>query len=187
MLVPSLSINGQISLRNSKILIVGAGGLGCPSALYLAAAGVGEITIIDGDEVDLTNLHRQILHSESDINTPKVLSAASKLQSLNSNIKIKPIKLHANGDTLTEILSNENYNVVLDCTDNVATRYLLNDICVLNNIPLVSGSALQLEGQLTIYNYKNGPCYRCIFPVPPPPETVTSCGDGGVVGPGYFD
>ncbi|KAK4883071.1 hypothetical protein RN001_006390 [Aquatica leii] len=182
MLIPSISISGQIAIKESKVLIVGAGGLGCPAALYLAAAGVGELTIVDNDEVELSNLHRQILHSEVDVGISKVKSASHKLLNLNSSIKVNPIHMHVDGTTLMDILNKNIFNVVVDGTDNVATRYLLNDACVLKNIPLVSGSALQMEGQLTVYNYNNGPCYRCIFPVPPPPDTVTSCGDGGVLG-----
>ncbi|KAF5301485.1 hypothetical protein FQR65_LT08788 [Abscondita terminalis] len=182
MLIPSISVSGQVALKESKVLVVGAGGLGCPSALYLAAAGIGELTIVDNDEVELSNLHRQILHSEFDVGVSKVNSATYKLLNLNSNIKINPVHMHVEGKSLMNLLNMKQFDVVVDATDNVATRYLLNDACVLKNIPLVSGSALQMEGQLTVYNYKNGPCYRCIFPVPPPPNTVTSCGDGGVLG-----
>lgn len=188
-----------------KVLIVGAGGLGCPSAMYLASAGVGHITIVDNDAVDLTNLHRQILHYQSDLGSQKVMSVANKLYrsvlklfepnvykaificSMNSNVTVFPLEIQVNSKSLPLLLLDYKYNAVLDCTDNVATRYLLNDACVINKIPLISGSALQLEGQLTVYNYKGGPCYRCLFPVPPPPEAVTSCGDGGIVGPGKIE
>ncbi|KAK9711706.1 ThiF family [Popillia japonica] len=183
MLLSQFSITGQIALKKSRVLIVGMGGLGCPCALYLAAAGIGELTIVDYDEVELTNLHRQVLHGENDIGIPKILSAYNRLKNLNSNIKIIPIHTHANSSTLTDLFKNKTFDVVVDGSDNVATRYLLNDICVLNNLPLVSGSALQMEGQLTVYNYNKGPCYRCLFPVPPPPDTVMNCGDGGVLGP----
>lgn len=185
MLTPQIRLEGQLRLKSAKVLIVGTGGLGCPAALYLSSAGVGSITIIDNDEVELSNLHRQILHSEADIGNPKVISAFEKLKSINNNIEIKPVHMHVDNDSMMKFLCNENdFNVVIDGTDNVATRYLLNDACVMYGLPLVSGSALQMEGQLTVYNYKNGPCYRCLYPVPPPPETVTSCGDGGVLGPG---
>lgn len=110
-------------------------------------------------------------------------SAHNKLQSLNTSIKIIPLKLTADKSSLKQHLKGKKYDVILDCSDNVATRYLLNDFSVINHIPLVSGSALQFEGQLTVYNYENGPCYRCLFPIPPPPEAVTNCGDGGVLGP----
>ncbi|XP_019875481.2 adenylyltransferase and sulfurtransferase MOCS3-like isoform X2 [Aethina tumida] len=181
-IMPDFNIEGQCSLKSSRALIVGVGGLGCPAALYLAAAGIGNLTLLDYDTVELTNLHRQVLHYECDIGVPKVESAYKKLKSINHNINIEPINLHVNSMTIEELLKKNKFDVVLDCTDNVTTRYLLNDICVLYKIPLVSGSALQFEGQLTVYNYKNGPCYRCLFPVPPPPDSVTSCGDGGVLG-----
>ncbi|XP_063908727.1 adenylyltransferase and sulfurtransferase MOCS3 isoform X2 [Zophobas morio] len=148
MIMPQVSKLGQVILKKSRILIIGAGGLGCPASLYLASAGVGEIHIADYDDVELSNLHRQVLHFEEDVGRPKVDSVYNKLNS-----------------------------------DNAPTRYLLNDVCVFHNIPLVSGSALQMEGQLTVYHYKNGPCYRCLFPIPPPTHTVTNCGDGGVLGP----
>lgn len=183
MLVPCLGLKGQIKLKESNILIVGAGGLGCPAALYLAAAGVGTITLLDYDQADITNLHRQILHSEYSLGVNKVDSAAERLKSINSNVKVIPLLMSADSKSLKDLFSKNKYDVVLDGSDNVATRYLLNDICVLNNVPLVSGSALQMEGQLTVYNFKNGPCYRCLFPIPPPPQTVTNCGDGGVLGP----
>ncbi|XP_044257909.1 adenylyltransferase and sulfurtransferase MOCS3 [Tribolium madens] len=181
MIMPQICKSGQRNLKEGKILIVGAGGLGCPASLYLAAAGIGEIHILDYDEVELSNLHRQILHYETNIGLPKVQSVADKLKSLNSNIKIVPLHIHASS-SITDLVQKNKYDVVLDCTDNAPTRYLLNDICVIYNIPLVSGSALQMEGQLTVYHYLNGPCYRCLFPKPPPAHTVTNCGDGGVLG-----
>ncbi|XP_057672888.1 adenylyltransferase and sulfurtransferase MOCS3 isoform X1 [Diorhabda carinulata] len=183
MIMPEVTVTGQKLLKNSRVLVVGMGGLGCPAALYLVTAGVGEITIVDYDEVELSNLHRQVLHSEDDISSPKVASAFQKLSKINSNIKIIPIQEHINSATIGNLVKSNKFNVVVDGTDNVATRYLLNDVCVLNNIPLVSGSALQMEGQLTVYHYEGGPCYRCLFPLPPPPYTVTNCGDGGVLGP----
>jgi adenylyltransferase/sulfurtransferase len=181
MLMPQISMLGQVALKNSQVLIVGAGGLGCPASLYLAAAGVGDIHIVDYDEVELSNLHRQILHHEGDIGVLKVHSASDKLRDINSNINVVPHHIHASS-SIVELITKHAYDVVLDCSDNAPTRYLLNDICVIHNIPLVSGSALQMEGQLTVYHYKNGPCYRCLFPTPPPPHTVTNCGDGGVLG-----
>ncbi|XP_076279398.1 ubiquitin-like activating enzyme 4 [Lasioglossum baleicum] len=175
-----IGIEGQIKLKNSSILIVGAGGLGCPAALYLASAGIGHIGIVDYDDVEINNLHRQLLYTEASIGTAKVDAAAEHLNRMNSNIKVTPYKVQLDSNNAMEII--ENYDVVLDATDNVATRYLLNDACVLSKKPLVSGSALRFEGHLSVFNYK-GPCYRCIFPKPPPPETVTNCGDGGVFGP----
>lgn len=178
--LPEIGVKGQLKLKNSAILIVGAGGLGCPAALYLASAGVGHIGIIDYDNVEINNLHRQLLYTETNIGTSKVNSASENLNCLNSNIKITPYKIQLDSTNALEIIKC--YDVVLDATDNVATRYLLNDACVLNKKPLVSGSALRFEGHLSVFNY-NGPCYRCVFPKPPPPETVTNCGDGGVFGP----
>lgn len=178
--LPEIAIKGQVKLKNSAILIVGAGGLGCPAALYLASAGVGQIGIIDYDDVEINNLHRQLLYAETSIGTPKVNTAAESLNRLNSDIKVTPYKIQLDSSNALDIIKS--YDVVVDATDNVATRYLLNDACVLSNKPLVSGSALKFEGHLSVFNY-NGPCYRCIFPKPPPPETVTNCGDGGVFGP----
>ncbi|KOC68384.1 Adenylyltransferase and sulfurtransferase MOCS3 [Habropoda laboriosa] len=178
--LPEIGVKGQVKLKNSAVLIVGAGGLGCPAALYLASSGVGHIGIIDYDDVEINNLHRQLLYAETSIGTSKVNAAAESLNRLNSDIKITPYKIQLNSSNTLEIIKC--YDVVLDATDNVATRYLLNDACVLSKKPLVSGSALRFEGHLSVFNY-NGPCYRCIFPKPPPPETVTNCGDGGVFGP----
>lgn len=178
--LPEIGIKGQIKLKNSSILIVGAGGLGCPAALYLASAGAGQIGIIDYDDVEINNLHRQLLYAETQIGIPKVNAAAENLNRLNSDIKVIPYKIQLDSSNALNIIKS--YDVVIDATDNVATRYLLNDACVLSNKPLVSGSALKFEGHLSVFNY-NGPCYRCLFPKPPPPETVTNCGDGGVFGP----
>ncbi|XP_008543693.1 adenylyltransferase and sulfurtransferase MOCS3 [Microplitis demolitor] len=178
-LVPIIGVPGQLKIKKSSVLIIGAGGLGCPCALYLTGAGVGHIGIIDYDTIELNNLHRQLLFTCHDIGRAKVDAAADHLTKLNNNVKITPYKIQANSNNIIDIIKD--YDVVIDATDNVPTRYLVNDACVLTNKPLISGSALKLEGQLTVYNYK-GPCYRCIFPEPPPPETVTNCGDGGVLG-----
>lgn len=170
---------------NTSVLIVGAGGLGCPSALYLAAAGIGCIGLVDYDEVEMSNLHRQMLHSELKVNWSKVASAKDSLSKLNSSVQITPHKLHLNSGNALELI--EKYDIVVDATDNVPTRYLLNDACVLSGKPLVSGSALRFDGQLTIYNYGNGPCYRCLYPKPPPPETVGNCSEAGVLGVGTYN
>ncbi|XP_066583419.1 adenylyltransferase and sulfurtransferase MOCS3-like isoform X2 [Prorops nasuta] len=177
--VEDFGVQGQLKLKGAKVLIVGTGGLGCPAALYLASAGIGCIGLVDYDNVEINNLHRQVLYTETDIGVPKVTAAAERLHRLNSNIKIIPYNIQLSSVNCLEIIKQ--YDIILDATDNVATRYLLNDACVIAKKPLVSGSALRLEGQLTVYNY-NGPCYRCIFPNPPAPETVTNCGDGGVLG-----
>uniref|UniRef100_A0A6M2DLR5 Adenylyltransferase and sulfurtransferase MOCS3 homolog n=1 Tax=Xenopsylla cheopis TaxID=163159 RepID=A0A6M2DLR5_XENCH len=180
MFVPEFGVESQLKLKNASVLVVGIGGLGCPASLYLAGAGIGTIGILDYDDVEMNNLHRQLLHCESDIGYSKVHSAINTLSRLNSTVNLIPHNTVLSSANAMDIIKK--YDIVLDCTDNVATRYLLNDCCIMTNRPLVSGSALQMEGQLTVYGYKNGPCYRCLFPVPPPPETVTNCGDGGVLG-----
>lgn len=179
-ILSEIGVQGQLKLKRASVLVVGAGGLGCPSALYLAGAGIGRIGILDYDEVELTNLHRQLLHSESTVGLTKVDSAQAYLEELNSQIEVTTHHTQLTSENALKVIGA--YDIVVDATDNVATRYLLNDACVLLKKPLVSGSALQLEGQLTVYNFNGGPCYRCLFPNPPPPETVTNCGDGGVLG-----
>jgi len=180
LILPQLGPGGQLKLKGSSVLVVGAGGLGCPSAVYLAAAGVGRLGIVDYDEVELSNLHRQVLHTESRVGMAKSLSIAQSCFKLNSSVECIPYQIALSSSNALDIIKD--YDVIIDATDNVATRYLLNDACVLSGKPLVSGSALRFEGQLTVYNYKNGPCYRCLYPNPPPPETVTNCSDGGVLG-----
>ncbi|XP_067120551.1 adenylyltransferase and sulfurtransferase MOCS3 [Centruroides vittatus] len=180
LLLPEIGVEGQKALKSSRVLIVGAGGLGCPAGIYLAASGVGKIGIVDHDVVELNNLHRQILHKEKTIQTHKTESFSSAIKELNSSICCVCYPVLLDSENIKDIIID--YDIVIDATDNVATRYLLNDACVIYGKPLVSGSALRLEGQLTVYNYDGGPCYRCLFPVPPPPETVTNCSDGGVLG-----
>ncbi|XP_026747930.1 adenylyltransferase and sulfurtransferase MOCS3 isoform X2 [Trichoplusia ni] len=191
-LLREIGVKGQSRICQARVLIVGAGGLGCPAGLYLAGAGVGEIGIIDYDVVELTNIHRQVLHFEHDQNVNKAESAAATLRSINSRIKITPYKVQLDSKNALEIAAN--YDVILDCTDNVPTRYLLSDLSCLVKKPLISGSALKMEGQLTIYGYRadnqdggkepaRGPCYRCVFPSPPPAAAVGSCSAHGVAGP----
>ncbi|XP_033734374.1 adenylyltransferase and sulfurtransferase MOCS3-like [Pecten maximus] len=180
LILPEIGVKGQLSISSTSVLVVGAGGLGCPSSIYLAAAGIGRIGLVDYDEVELTNLHRQILHTETKVGVTKSASAAHACKSLNSHVECVPYHLQLNSSNALQLI--QQYDIVLDATDNVATRYLLNDACILANKPLVSGSALRFEGQLTVYNYNGGPCYRCLYPKPPPPETVTNCSDGGVLG-----
>lgn len=177
-ILPNFRVSGQLRMKNASVLIVGAGGLGCPSSQHLVGAGVGHIGLVDYDVLEVTNLHRQLMHSEEMLGVPKVDSLKASLLKLNSNTKITTFNTQLDSKNAKEIIMP--FDIVLDCTDNVATRYLLNDACVIMGKPLVSGSALQFEGQLTVYNYKNGPCYRCVFPKPPPPEAVMNCGDGGV-------
>ncbi|XP_014262280.1 adenylyltransferase and sulfurtransferase MOCS3 [Cimex lectularius] len=181
MIVPSIGVQGQEKFKKASVLIVGCGGLGCPAAQYLVGTGIGRIGLLDYDDVEESNLHRQILHKESSIGISKVESVASSLMNLNSEVKIEKHHKQICSSNASEIVSK--YDIVIDATDNVPTRYLLNDVCVLLNRPLVSGSAIKMEGQLTVYNCKGGPCYRCLFPQPPPPEAVSNCGDVGVLGP----
>jgi len=181
LITPDIGVQGQMLLKAAKVLVVGAGGLGCPVALYLAAAGVGLLGIVDYDTVEISNLHRQIGHRESGTGVPKCESLANQIKELNSLVETKTFNTVFTSDTAIDII--QQFDIVVDASDNVATRYLVSDACVLTGKPLVSGSALKWEGQVTVYNYNNGPCYRCLFPVPPPAETVTRCSDGGVLGP----
>ncbi|XP_022089073.1 adenylyltransferase and sulfurtransferase MOCS3-like [Acanthaster planci] len=180
LILPEIGVKGQLRLCNSSALIVGAGGLGCPAAIYLAAAGIGQLGIVDYDAVELNNLHRQVLHTEAGVGQPKSASVSSSVSRLNSSVWCVPYHMQLDSRNAMDVINK--YDIVLDCTDNVATRYLLNDACILGGKPLVSGSALRFEGQLTVYNYEGGPCYRCLYPKPPPPETVTNCSSGGVLG-----
>ncbi|NWX95097.1 MOCS3 sulfurtransferase, partial [Nothoprocta ornata] len=180
LVLPELGVRGQLRLGRCSVLVVGCGGLGCPLAQYVAAAGVGRLGLLDHDVVETSNLHRQVLHGEAARGLPKAVSAAAALRLLNSAVHYVPY-CGALGPRDALALVRQ-YDVVADCSDNVATRYLVNDACVLAGKPLVSGSALRMEGQLVVYNYQGGPCYRCLFPAPPPPHTVTNCADGGVLG-----
>ena len=180
LILPQLGADGQEKLKAGRVLVVGAGGLGAPVALYLAAAGVGHIGLVDADRVEIDNLHRQVIHSEHTLNQHKAESARDACRRLNSSIEVVAHVNHFDSSNAMEIARG--YDILIDATDNVASRYLINDVGILLGVPVVSGSALRLEGQVTIYGYKGGPCYRCIYPKPPPPETVTNCSDGGVVG-----
>nr|XP_057946037.1 adenylyltransferase and sulfurtransferase MOCS3 isoform X2 [Doryrhamphus excisus] len=180
LLLPELGVQGQLNLSKTSVLIVGCGGLGCPLAQYLAAAGIGRLGLLDYDEVELNNLHRQVLHGEENQGQAKALSAANAVRRLNSRVECVPYHLQLSSENAMQLI--QQYDIVADCSDNVPTRYLVNDACVLSGKPLVSASALRMEGQLSVYNYDGGPCYRCLYPVPPPPETVTNCSDGGVLG-----
>ncbi|XP_060686826.1 adenylyltransferase and sulfurtransferase MOCS3 [Hemiscyllium ocellatum] len=180
LIIPEFGVKGQLNLSKKAVLIVGCGGLGCPAAQYLAAAGIGRLGLLDYDDVELTNLQRQILHTEDKLGVPKALSAAIRISQLNSNVECIPYHFQLSYKNARQLI--QQYDIVVDCSDNVPTRFLVNDACVLNGKPLVSASALRMEGQLTIYNYNGGPCYRCLYPKPPPAETVTNCSDGGVLG-----
>ncbi|GBL95683.1 Adenylyltransferase and sulfurtransferase MOCS3 [Araneus ventricosus] len=180
LILPEIGVSGQISLKQTSVLIVGAGGLGCPAGLYLAAAGIGEIGIVDHDVVEVNNLHRQVAHTINTVGEEKSKSLQRAIEKINPNVKCHAYSVLLNSTNIEEII--EPYSIILDASDNVPTRYLLNDAAVLFNKHLVSGSALRFEGQLTVYNYLDGPCYRCLFPKPPSADTVTNCSDGGVLG-----
>ncbi|KAK9774685.1 putative Adenylyltransferase and sulfurtransferase uba4 [Seiridium cardinale] len=189
LILPSIGIQGQLRLKSTAVLIIGAGGLGCPAAAYLAGAGVGTLGIVDGDTVEESNLHRQIAHSTAKIGAMKVDSLASFCRQLNPGVSYVRYGSHLSPQNAEEIVSK--YDVVLDCTDHPTSRYLISDICVLLQKPLVSASALRTDGQLIVLNNpaapqgspEGGPCYRCVFPKPPPAESVVSCGEGGILGP----
>ncbi|KAF8252787.1 hypothetical protein K440DRAFT_524765, partial [Wilcoxina mikolae CBS 423.85] len=183
LILPQIGLPGQKLLKSAKVLVIGAGGLGCPAATYLSASGIGTLGIIDHDAVELSNLHRQTLHTTSRIGLPKVLSAISSLREINPNITYIPHHYALSPENALATIAD--YDVILDCTDHPSLRYLISDVCVLLHKPLVSASALRTDGQLIVLNSPpgKGPCYRCIWPRPPPAESVTSCGDGGVLGP----
>jgi len=178
--LPSLGLAGQQTLKSSSVLIVGAGGLGSPAATYLAAAGVGRIGIADDDQVDVTNLHRQPLHDTGDVGLPKAESARARIEALNPFVRVEAIRDRVTSENAIAMI--ERYDIVIDATDNFATRYLLNDACVLTGTPLVYGSVDRFEGQASVFATPGGPCYRCLFPTPPDPATVQSCADAGVLG-----
>ena len=179
-LIPEVGEEGQLKLLDSKVLLIGAGGLGSPAALYLAAAGVGTLGIIDGDVVDRSNLQRQILHTEDRIGMAKVDSAEQALKALNPEVNIVKYTERMTSENVMDVITG--YDVIVDGTDNFPTRYLLNDASVVAGIPVVHGSIYQFEGSVTVYSPRVGPCYRCQYPVPPPPELAPSCAEGGVLG-----
>ncbi len=179
-LLPEVGEDGQQKLLESKVLLLGAGGLGSPAALYLAAAGVGTLGIVDMDVVDASNLQRQILHNMERIGHRKVDSAKSTLTSLNPDVNVVTYDVRFGADNVLDIISG--YDVIVDGTDNFPTRYLLNDAALMKNIPVVHGSIFRFEGQVTVFDPYNGPCYRCLLPEPPPPELAPSCAEAGVLG-----
>ncbi len=178
--LPHVGVDGQERLRAARVLCVGAGGLGSPLALYLAAAGVGTLGIVDPDEVDVTNLQRQILHGTSDVGRPKVDSAAERLAEVNPHVTVEAHPVRLTSENALDIL--ESYDIVVDGTDNFPTRYLVNDACVLLGKPNVYGSIFRWEGQVSVFATEGGPCYRCLFREPPPPGLVPNCAEGGVLG-----
>ena len=180
LIVPEVGIEGQKKLKAAKVLLVGTGGLGAPLGLYLAAAGVGRIGLVDFDVVDLTNLQRQVIHHTQDVGRRKIVSATEKMLAINPNITVTQHEVALSSENALEILKD--YDIVVDGTDNFPTRYLVNDACVLLGKPNVYGSIFRFEGQSTVFAYEGGPCYRCLYPEPPPPGLVPSCAEGGVLG-----
>ena len=180
LIIPEVGLEGQRRLKASRVLLVGAGGLGSPLGLYLAAAGVGHLGLVDFDLVDLTNLHRQVIHGTKDLGRPKLDSARDRIADVNPHVHVETYDTRLTSENALEIVRG--YDVVVDGTDNFPTRYLVNDACVLSGIPNVYGSIFRFEGQVSVFATESGPCYRCLFREPPPPGLVPSCAEGGVLG-----
>jgi molybdopterin/thiamine biosynthesis adenylyltransferase/rhodanese-related sulfurtransferase len=180
LIMPEVSMEGQLKLKQAKVLLIGAGGLGAPLGLYLAAAGVGKLGIVDFDVVDVTNLQRQIIHSTQDVGRPKLDSARDRLHGLNPHIEIVTYETRLSSENALDLFRD--YDIIADGTDNFPTRYLVNDACVLLGKPNVYGSIYRFEGQASVFAAEQGPCYRCLYPEPPPPGLVPSCAEGGVLG-----
>ena len=180
LIMPEVGMDGQVKLKRAKVLMIGSGGLGAPLGLYLAAAGVGRLGIVDFDTVDFTNLQRQVTFGTSDVGRKKLEAARERLSNLNPEIQIDTFETRLTSDNALDLLRD--YDIVVDGTDNFPTRYLVNDACVLLGKPNVYGSIFRFEGQASIFGYPGGPCYRCLYPEPPPPGLVPSCAEGGVLG-----
>jgi sulfur-carrier protein adenylyltransferase/sulfurtransferase len=180
LIMPEVGMEGQLKLKAAKVLCIGTGGLGAPLGLYLAAAGVGRIGLVDFDVVDFTNLQRQVLFGTTDVGRPKISAAADRLRNINPEIQIDTFETHLDSSNALELFKD--YDIIVDGTDNFPTRYLVNDACVILGKPNVYGSIFRFEGQITVFGYPGGPCYRCLYPEPPPPGLVPSCAEGGVLG-----
>ncbi|MCS6863073.1 MAG: molybdopterin-synthase adenylyltransferase MoeB, partial [Abditibacteriales bacterium] len=186
LIMPEVGMEGQMKLNNASILLIGAGGLGSPLGMYLAAAGVGRLGLVDFDAVDLTNLQRQVIHGTQDVGRPKLESAAERIHDINPNVQLTTYETRLTADNAMDIMKD--YDIVIDGTDNFPTRYLTNDACVFLGKPNIYGSIFRFEGQTTVFlpqpfnGFEPGPCYRCLYPEPPPPGMVPSCAEGGVLG-----
>jgi molybdopterin/thiamine biosynthesis adenylyltransferase/rhodanese-related sulfurtransferase len=180
LIMPEVGMDGQTKLKAAKVLCIGAGGLGSPLALYLAAAGVGTLGIVDFDVVDFTNLQRQIIHTTADVGRPKLDSAGEKIKAINPYVEVRPFETRLSSANALDLFRQ--FDIVVDGTDNFPTRYLVNDACVLTGKPNVYGSIFRFEGQVSVFATEQGPCYRCLYPEPPPPGLVPSCAEGGVLG-----
>ncbi len=178
--LPEISLAGQQALLGARVLLIGAGGLGCPLAQYLAAAGVGAIGLVDFDVVDASNLHRQVLYGTADVGRSKTEVAAERIAAMNPDVRVERHDVRLTSENALELLGR--YDVIVDGTDNFPTRYLTNDACVLLGKPNVHGAVFRFDGQATVFDARHGPCYRCLFPEPPPPGSVPSCAEGGVLG-----
>jgi adenylyltransferase/sulfurtransferase len=180
LIMPEVGMEGQLKLKKASVLLVGTGGLGAPLGMYLAAAGIGRIGLVDFDVVDYTNLQRQVIHGTKDVGRPKIDSAIDTMSDINPFVKLERHETALTSENALGIIKD--YDLVVDGTDNFPTRYLVNDACVLLNKPNVYGSIFRFEGQATVFAYEGGPCYRCLYPEPPPPGLVPSCAEGGVLG-----
>ena len=180
LIIPDVGVEGQEKLLAAKVLLIGSGGLGSPLALYLAAAGVGRLGLVDFDVVDFSNLQRQIIHTTQDVGRPKLESAKEKINAINPDVKVVGYPVRLSSENALDIVKD--YDIVVDGTDNFPTRYLVNDACVLLKKPNVYGSIFRFEGQASVFWAEKGPCYRCLYPEPPPPGMVPSCAEGGVLG-----
>jgi adenylyltransferase/sulfurtransferase len=178
--LPEIGLEGQQALLSARVLLIGAGGLGCPLAQYLTAAGIGTLGLVDFDTVDASNLHRQVLYGTADVGRPKTEVAAERIAAMNPDVRVERHDVRLTSDNALSILTE--YDVVVDGTDNFPTRYLTNDACVLLGRPNVHGSIFRFDGQATVFDARHGPCYRCLYPEPPPPGAVPSCAEGGVLG-----
>ena len=180
LIIPDLAMDGQLRLKNASVLLIGAGGLGSPNAMYLAAAGVGHLGLVDFDVVDASNLQRQVIHGTSDIGRPKLESARDKIREINPSVRVTLHDTRLTSENARELIRG--YDLVVDGSDNFPTRYLVNDACVLERKPYVWGSIYRFDGQVSVFWAEHGPCYRCLYPEPPPPGMVPSCAEGGVLG-----
>ena len=180
LIMPEVGMEGQLKLKAAKVLCIGAGGLGSPLALYLAAAGVGTLGVVDFDVVDYTNLQRQVIHTTADVGRKKLDSAAETVKAINPFVQLRPFETRLTSENALNIFRD--FDLIVDGTDNFPTRYLVNDACVLTGKPNVYGSIFRFEGQVSVFATKDGPCYRCLYPEPPPPGLVPSCAEGGVLG-----
>src|SRR6266542_4457448 len=180
LIIPDVAMDGQKRLKNASVLLIGAGGLGSPNAMYLAAAGVGHIGIVDFDDVDASNLQRQVIHGTSDIGRPKLESARDKIREINPYVEVTLHETRLTSENARGIIRD--YDLIVDGSDNFPTRYLVNDACVLEGKPYVWGSIYRFDGQASVFWAEHGPCYRCLYPEPPPPGMVPSCAEGGVLG-----